>query len=106
VTLTPQIAQRLFAVAPTENWRPDRVNKFAAIMKAGQWHPGSEILWQNDKLADGRYRLLAVIESGCTIEVTLLAKDCDPPLDLLDDAARQRHRLQQNPPRPIRYPPQ
>ena len=51
----------------------DRVSKYAIEMKSGQWldHHQGIAFYDDGTLADGQHRLLAVIESGMTINMVV-----------------------------------
>jgi hypothetical protein len=57
----------------TDNWRKvnlQHVRRLAADMAAGDWATGTGTIdfGEDGKLADGQHRLLAVVESGVTVE--------------------------------------
>lgn len=77
VTITPAYAQSLldkYLVPENQrNLMPSLVTSYANIMRAGLWnltHQGIAIS-ENGELIDGQHRLMAVIESGVTIQCNL-----------------------------------
>jgi hypothetical protein len=59
---------------------PKWVTRMANMMRRGQWRTTSETIKWDDEigLIDGRRRLLAVIESGCTVEMSVLRGSFEP----------------------------
>lgn len=56
---------------------PDHVKRLANHMKSGKWIVNGDTIQMNgSRLLDGQHRLLAIIESGCTIE-TLVAEEVE-----------------------------
>ena len=53
---------------------PTWVTRFANMMKWGQWKESAEPIYLDDVLGlvNGRRRLLAVIESGCTVRFVVM----------------------------------
>ena len=56
------------------------VQKYAHSMRNGQWHPNHQgVAFSKKRLLDGQHRLLAIVESGCTILLQVnydLADEC------------------------------
>jgi hypothetical protein len=75
--LTPQLARQWLTAG---GWTPtppapghqDRVNHYAAAMRAGQWRDNSPITFRSGRLVDGVHRCWAVIRSEVTIQVAVL----------------------------------
>ena len=51
--------------------RPSRVQEYATAMTEGRWrYTADPIRFDSDgKLIDGQHRLMAVVRSGCTVEM-------------------------------------
>lgn len=67
------------------------VTEYAKEMRAGRWkstHQGIAIGWDG-KVVDGQHRLLAVIESGVSVEM-LVTRGVDPETQDLVDGGRKR----------------
>jgi hypothetical protein len=80
----------LFNVA-NRRARPTVVKRYAQDMRAGRWHFGiGMIVFDSDgTLIDGQHTLMAVIESGVTIEMLVL-RGLDPGAKLVIDTGAPR----------------
>lgn len=91
IKITPEIARQMLQLN-TAN-RPinaHHVGVLAREMKRGRWKlNGDTICINENRLIDGQHRLMAVVESGCTIE-TLLVQDLDPDVFDTKDVGRRR----------------
>lgn len=56
------------------------VSQMARMMNDGKWLPSSETIKYDEELGlvDGRMRLMAVVESGCTVELNILRGSFEP----------------------------
>ena len=59
------------------NYRPPDprfVTQMADLMRRGVWQPSGDSIKRDDEagLVDGRMRLLAVVESGCTVDFVVM----------------------------------
>lgn len=73
-TIAPAEAkQLLLAMEPQRVIRPTWVQKLAADMKAKRWHFTHQGIAFDEAghLIDGQHRLMAIIESGCAVEMTV-----------------------------------
>lgn len=75
INLSPRLA-RLLMERIGENRKPKRatIQRYAAMMRSGQWkltHQGIAISTRSEVI-DGQHRILAVYESGVTIEVLMV----------------------------------
>ena len=59
---------------------PTYVTRFTKAMETGKWIETGESIKRDDELGliDGRMRLLAVIESGCTVDFLVLRGHFEP----------------------------
>lgn len=76
VLITPQLAKEWLAT--NENNRSikkAKVSSFARQMESGEWMQSGEpiIFDSNGKLANGQHRLLAVIESGASVQMLVVS---------------------------------
>ena len=53
---------------------PRFVRQMADRMRRGEWQPSGDSIKRDDEagLVDGRMRLLAVVESGCTVDFVVM----------------------------------
>lgn len=81
-SIGPKEAKVLLSKLVPHYRHPDRkwVTRMANMMRRGQWMPTSETIKRDDELGliDGRRRLLAVVESGCTVEMSVLRGKFEP----------------------------
>ena len=85
VTVTPALAREFLKKAAAHRRVSQRyVDSYAAQMRAGEWvEEVSTISFSKDgKLLDGQMRLLALIETGLTMEL-LVTENAEPPIDVL-----------------------
>lgn len=74
--ITPGFAKQLLELNPTNRPLSDHtVQRYARDMRGGRWQPNGQgiILTADGKLLDGQHRLAAIISSGETIGVIILA---------------------------------
>ncbi|PYJ11255.1 MAG: hypothetical protein DMF06_03325 [Verrucomicrobia bacterium] len=106
--INPAAAEELLKLYPYERQRSvnqSYVESYASTMTKGEWLPGSEIAiafspngdgQKHGHLVNGRHRLLAVIESGASIEFAIKEFDCADSNEVanlygLTDTGRQRN---------------
>lgn len=85
-TITPDIAKQYLKHNTTNRGISKKViSKYADDMKNGKWElNGSSIsFYKNGTLANGQHRLMAVVQSGATIE-TLVVYDVDESVHIYD----------------------
>lgn len=91
VKITPETAREMLRLN-TGN-RPANKHHVAVLareMKMGRWKVNGDTICVNGKrLIDGQHRLMAVVESGCTIE-TLLVEGVDADVFDTKDVGRRR----------------
>lgn len=88
IMVTPALATEWLASSNTHNRniRPNAVNAYAADMEAGRWlHNGDAIRFAADgTLLDGQHRLLAIVQSRCSISsvvISGLAREAQEVMD-------------------------
>ena len=65
--------------------RLDHVKKIAADIKAGKWIlTGDAIRFSDSRLIDGQHRLLAIVQSGTTVETVVMFGVPDSAFDRID----------------------
>lgn len=92
VKVTPEVAEKwLGKNVHNRNVRPRTVDSYARDMAAGQWQITGEAIKfaSNGDLLDGQHRLLAVIQSGVTIEM-LVVSGLDPAAQEAMDSGTAR----------------
>ena len=90
IAITPEFAKYILANHNKLN-RPVKahiVRKYVRLMKLGRWVRASEAIgFDNDnQITSGQHRLIAVVESGVTLDF-ILVFGCDPESRGIDDAA-------------------
>lgn len=71
-TVTPEIARELLKNnTRNRKVREAHVDFLASEMANGRWHPTSETIGisEEGQIVDGQHRLLAILQSGCTLEL-------------------------------------
>lgn len=91
MTINPETARSLLKINTNNRTvRQAHVDYLAAEMKNGQWrltHQGIAINGKN--IVDGQHRLLAIIQSGCSVDM-LVASDSDSSIQDVVDVGRMR----------------
>ena len=64
VLLTPQLARTWLATNPWCLCEHDKLARYVAAIRAGEWEPGSVVTFQNGRLSDGTHRCRAVLIAG------------------------------------------
>ena len=86
-SVTPDAARRLLD-GNTGNRRLRRatVARYAATMAAGNWLPSTEaiVIGTSGRLLNGQHRLSAIIESGVTVELLIIAGVPDETFKVID----------------------
>ena len=84
VDMTPEIAKDILLKHNNKNRtvKSRRVKDYAEQMKRGEWKLNGEsiIFDETGELRDGQHRLMAVVESGCTVPMTVVkgvSKTCE-----------------------------
>lgn len=90
-TITPADAERMLQL--NKGNRPVNTSHVAVLareMKLGRWKVNGDTICMNGtRLIDGQHRLMAVVESGCTIQ-TLLVEGVDSDVFNTKDVGRRR----------------
>lgn len=74
IEMTPELAKKYLAKnTSNRNVRPKKVDEYVTMMRKGYWHLTSEgiSLDPDGNLLDGQHRLLAVIEYGKPVQMTV-----------------------------------
>ena len=91
ITIDPSYAAKLLEL--NTNNRPIsklHVSVLAREMKSGRWKSnGDTIRVGNSRLLDGQHRLMAIIESGCSITTLLVSDLTDDVFDTIDNGKRR-----------------
>jgi|688.fasta_scaffold431017_2 hypothetical protein len=92
VQMTPEWASEILS-RNTHNRtvRPAMVKQLAADIKDGRWQltPQTVSTATDGTLLDGQHRLMAIVESGCTVSM-MLATDCPPECFAAIDTGHSR----------------
>lgn len=73
--ITPEIAKEMLEKnTNNRNISLKRVDMYADDMKRGEWQSNGEAICFNESgvLANGQHRLMAVVKSGCTVEMVVI----------------------------------
>lgn len=92
VTITPALAKEwLRANTHNRPVREARVNGYARMMTAGQWHLNGEAIKRavDGTILDGQHRLLAIVKSGATITTLVVQGLPSEAQDTMDGGAKR-----------------
>ena len=73
--ITPEMAEKFLSLSKgNRNTSPITVAKYAKMMRRGEWVLSSDFITfdENGVLINGHHRLMAIIESGVTVEIGVL----------------------------------
>lgn len=93
MVIDPQVAQTMLDTNESNrNVRKNNVDTLAAAMKRGafQMSPQGIAFDKNGKLIDGQHRLLAVVQSGCTVQMRV-TMGCDADVFRVLDTGKNRN---------------
>lgn len=87
VYVTPEIARHYLSLN-TANYRtikPAVASRYAEDMKSGNWHENGEAIQfsKNGTLKNGQHRLLAIVNSGVSMEMNVVT-DLDDDVEIFD----------------------
>lgn len=91
-TITPELAEEYLAKnTHNRNIRQNRVNAYATDMKNGDWQfNGDAVRFAKDgTLLDGQHRLLAIIQSGVTVQMLVIRGLTDSTQHTMDTGAHR-----------------
>lgn len=90
-TITPADAERMLKLnIGNRPFNKNHVSVLAREMALGRWKLNGDTICLNDsRLIDGQHRLMAVVESGCTIE-SLIVENLDYSVFDTKDVGRRR----------------
>lgn len=75
--VTPMTAQLMLDQYNTDNYRkarPNTVKRYATLMERGEWLTSASTIAisVDGKLINGQHRLMAIVKSGCTVELIII----------------------------------
>jgi hypothetical protein len=70
--VTPDVAEQILKSARINNYlKRTKIEKYKKMMLAGKWKDriGTPIVIKDNKLIDGRHRLIAILETGLSYNI-------------------------------------
>ena len=91
-TITPSKAKKMLEMNTCNRTvRESRVREYANEMTAGRWRLTGQgiVIFEDGRVADGQHRLLAVIESGVTIQIPVARGAKEEAMSAIDIGAKR-----------------